>query len=290
MAARVFDVRAAREVFEDSPRRRKRLVATVALAVVGDFVLFSVFAPEQRNLPLAARIVTFLFATVFWFVVGVYLGRRVWPRHGKRLARYLLARTVTQKAPPLVFLTDRPDFEFSLARRLLEVVGFAAGSVVIVIAILVFTGGGTLAQLVSSGLGILVALWGCFVLVPYWVFGHMGLRRVDGVRWLVVPMSRRYAERLRLTNGALLLLAFGLIFNLSFRAGASGDAAVIDGITTVGHTVASVLVAAATALAFYVHDEHKLIRELEGEAIEMGILDGRGMTDGEFLPRLSEKR
>lgn len=272
---------------EDSPRRRQQLIATVALAVVGDFLLQSLVNTQQRRLPFTLRLATFVAFSVFWLLVGWYFGRRAWRKRGHKLARYLLRRTLTRKAPPLVFLTDRPDFQFSLARRLLDVVGFAAGTVVILVAALSFTGSGLLALLISSNVALLLALWACFVLVPYWVFGHMGLRHVDAVRWLVMPMSRRYAQRLRLSNGALLLLAFGATIQLAFRAGASPTQAVLDGITIVGHTVASVLIAAAAALAFYVHDEHALVRELEKEALEMGVRDGRGMTDGEFLPRLA---
>lgn len=276
-----------RDGLEDSPRRRQQLVATVALAVLGDFVLQSIVDTEQRNVAFGLRLLAFAVVAAFWVLVGWYLGRRAWRKRGHGLARYLLRRTLTRKAPPLVFLTDRPDFQFSLARRLWEVVGLAAGTVVILVAVLSLAGSGFLALLAGSVVGLLLALWACFVLVPYWVFGHMGLRRVDAVRWLVQPMSRRYAERLRLSNGVLLLIAFGATIQLAFRAGASPTQAVLDGITIVGHTVASVLIAAAAALAFYVHDEHALVRQLEREALEMGVKDGRGMTDGEFLPRVA---
>ncbi|MFA5862068.1 MAG: hypothetical protein WDA16_10280, partial [Candidatus Thermoplasmatota archaeon] len=141
--------------------------------------------------------------------------------------------------------------------------------------------------LVNASLGIftLVALWASFLLVPYWVFGRMGLREVDHERWLVQPMSRRYADRLRLSNGALLLVAFGGIVNLAFRAGASPNVAIFEGVQRVGRVIAAVLVIAATAVAFYLRREHDLVLDLEAEAIRDGVRDGRGLTDREFLPK-----
>lgn len=270
---------------EDAPPKRHRLFAMVFLAILADFILLSVLEPGRFQLRFTARLATFIVATIVWMLIGWYLGRVAWPRLGKRLARYLLRRTLRAKVLPIVFLTDRHDFEFSMMKRLLEVLGFAAGSVTILSVVLTLTGAEGGFVLATTGLVLVFALFACFVLVPYWIFARMGLRRVDPIRWLVEPLSRRYADRLRLSNGALLLIAFGAVINLAFRAGASGNEALVIGIATVGHIVASVLVAAATALAVYVHDERKLVREVEREALAMGIADGRGMTDGDFLPQ-----
>lgn len=257
----------------------------VFFAIVADFILLGALEPGRRQLGLAARFVTFGVGTLIWMTIGWYLGRLAWPRLGKRLARSLLRRTLRAKVLPIVFLTDRSDFEFSMTRRLLEVLGFAAGSVTILSVVLTLAGAEGGFVLATTGLILILALFGCVVLVPYWIFAHMGLRRVDPKRWIVEPLSRRYADRLRLSNGALLLVAFAAVINLAFRAGATQNEALTIGITTVGHIIAAVLVAAATALAVYVHDERKLIDDVEREALAMGIADGRGMTDADFLPQ-----
>jgi hypothetical protein len=186
----------------------------------------------------------------------------------------------------VVVLTDKPDQAFTIRKRLLEVVGFSAGVTIIITVALSVLGIRLSFQVGAASILVIVALWGSFILVPYWIFSHMGLRQVDPMRWLVQPLGKRYGERLRLSNGVLLLISVGAVAQLAFRAGASGDAALVEGVTVASHVVASVLVASATALAFYVHDEHALVRALEAEALEMGVRDGRGMTDGEFLPRV----
>lgn len=271
---------------QEEARLRRRLGFAVALAIAADFVLLSILEPEQRRLPLPIRIASFAIGTGFFALVGLWLGRRTWPRRGRRLARHLLRRALRSKKTGIVLLTDRPDFPLSLRRRIIEVVGFAAGSIVILTAVLTFLGIGPGLVLATSGLLILLALWGCFIVVPYWVFGRMGMRQVDPVRWLIQPLSRRYADRMRLSNGLLLLVALGAVVNLGVRAGQSGAAALVDGVTFVGHVVAAVLVAAAVGVAAYVHRENALVKDFEEEAVAMGLRDGRGLSDDDFLPRL----
>jgi hypothetical protein len=193
-----------------------------------------------------------------------------------------------RKTAPLVFLTDRPDFPLSTARRVLELVAFAAGSTIIVIAVLIVIGVPDRVLVAVSGLLPLVALWVSFILVPYWVFGRMGLRQVDPVRWLVQPLSRRYADRLRLSNGAILLIAVGAAFNLAYRAQLAPSEALLTSVLGSAHVVAGVLVAATTGVVFYLRREHALVREIEAESIADGARDGRGMSDGEFLPRVTK--
>jgi len=261
----------------------------VMLAVAADFLLQTVLdggAPSERGARLVARIVAFLVVAFFAVIYGWYLGTYSWRKRGQQLANLLLRRSMKTKTRPLVFLTDRPDFRLSMARRLLELVGFAAGSTVIAVVALSIAGlPNALVDRVTFAL-VVVTLWAAFILVPYWVFGRMGLRQVDPVRWLVQPMSRHYADRLRLSNGALLLIALGMAFNLAFRAQQSANVALVNGVLDVAHVVASVLVAATTALAFYLRDEHGPVREVAEEAVRDGIRDGRGMSDGDFLPKM----
>jgi hypothetical protein len=269
--------------------RRVRVWGPVLLAVAADFLLQSALnggPPTERGARLVARIVGFLVAACLAVGYGWYLGARSWRRRGRQLANVLLRRAMRAKRKPVVLLTDRPDFRFSMTRRLFELVAFAAGSTVIVVASLSAIGLPTGLVDALTFVTVVAALWASFILVPYWVFGHMGLRQVDRERWLVQPMSRHYAQRLRLSNGALLLVAFGTTFNLAFRSRASTEAAVLNGVLDIAHVVATVLVAATTALAVYVRAEPELILEVEDEAIRDGIRDGRDMTDEQFLPRL----
>lgn len=273
---------------EPAARRHRLpgLVGPVALAVAADFALDTLVSGRGRGLVLGARVAGFLLGALVAVALGWYLGAYSWPHQGRRMSAYLLRRALRSSARrPKVFLTDRADFTPSLARRVLEVVGFAAGSSVIVAVALTIVGASAeLVAVLVQSLFTLVALWASFVLVPYWAFGRMGLRAVDRERWLVQPMGRRYADRLRLSNGALLLIAFGAVVNLAFRAGRAPDAAVLDGIVTVGRIIAAVLVTAASAVAFYLRREPALVADLEAEALRDGAIDGRGLTDEQFLP------
>lgn len=260
--------------------RFSTLAGPILVAVAADFALNIALEPPQGRVALAARIASFGVLTGLAILAGLWLGRRTWPRRGRVLTLRLLARVARR---PLVLVTDRPDESGSLMRRTLEVIGFAAGVPVLAIAILALLG-------VSAGIVVypisILALWGSFVFVPYWLYARMGLREVDAVRWVITPLSRRYADRLKLSNGALLLFAAGAVVNLAFRAGASGDVALVTSIIQVGHVVAFVLVIAATAVASYMREEQALAREMEAKALTLGLRDARGMTDGQFLPRI----
>lgn len=259
------------------------ILAAVVLALLLDLVL----EPPRNLLDVLGRAFGFALAAPLPILLGAWLGHRSWPRRGRKLARHIVRRQFRKDAKPLIFLTDRPDFAPNMGRRVLEVIGFSAGSSVLLAAILPLLDLAAPNVLALASLLTLLTLWGSFVLVPYWLFARMGLRQVDAVRWLVQPMSRGYADRLRLSNGALLLFATGAVFNLAFRAGQSGEAALVDAVQLVVRIVASVLVTAATATAFYARQERKLLKEFEEEVVrEHGIRDGRGMSDGDFLPKL----
>lgn len=265
----------------------REVFAPVSAAAAVAFLLDLALARPAHALEVAARLVVFLVGAGVAFGVGAWLGSQTWPKRGRRLARWMLRRAMRGRSPKLVFLSDRPDFRPTTPRRVVEVVGFCAGASVILAGALILAGLRAPAALGTlAGSLLLITLWGAFVLVPYWAFARMGLRQVDAVRWLVQPMSRRYADRMRLSNGALLLIALGVVFNVAFRAGLSGDAALVAGLRTLAGMVASILVVAATGVAFYTRRERALVRELEREALAMGVRDGRGMTDGDFLPRL----
>jgi hypothetical protein len=265
---------------------RGPLLAAVALTFVVDLALVT----PTSWLELLVRVVGFVLAAALQVALGAFLGRRSWPKRGRRLARLLVKRAFRADAPPLVLLSDRPDFEPHLGRRVLEVLGFAAGASVVLAAVLPFLGLATWNVFALAGTLTLFTLWASFILVPYWLFARMGLRQVDPVRWLVQPMSRRYADRLRLSNGALLLVALGASVNLAFRAGASGEQALVAGIQGLVRLLASILLVAASAAVFYSQRERALVKEFEEEVLAYGVRDARGLSDGDFLPRLPPPR
>lgn len=262
------------------------VLGPVLVAALLAFVVELVVDRPKSPAELAARLVGFPIAVLVAYLVGWWLGKRTWPKRGRALARNLVLRAVDDPRRPVLALTDRPDAQVSIARRVFEVVAFAAGSSVIVATALQIAGLSSTPLAIVASFSTLVAIWASFVLVPYWAFSRLGLRSVDPVRWLIEPMSRKYADRLRLANGALLLIAVGLAFNLAFRAGASGDEALRESVVTVLRIVASVLVVAATGVVHYSRGERALLRSFEEEALALGLKDARGMTDGEFLPRL----
>lgn len=269
--------------------RRPRLTgiwAPVLVAVAADFALDLALAPPANAFEAIARAVSFPLGAFVAFLIGRWFGTRTWQKRGRKLTDRVLRRTLNGRTKPLMFITDRPDVPPSTWRRVLEVVGFAAGTSVILGSLMAVLGADPNVVRAVTGLASLVALWGAFILVPYWSAARMGIRVVDPIRWTILPLSRRYADRLKLSNGALLLLAVGAVFNLTFRAGASGDQALIAGVSTVATNVAAILVIAATGVAYYSVAEQAAVREMEAEAVAAGIRDGRGMSDGDFLPRL----
>lgn len=268
------------------PERLRAVAAPVALAILADFSLDLLLAPAGSWIELVARAISFLAGTVFTFLIGRWIGLRAWPKRGRRLTSRVLERMLRGKHKPLIVLTDRPDRAPTRWRRVLEVVGFVAGVSIILTSLLPVLGAPPNLVRGLGGVFALLALWGSFALVPYWTAIRMGLRVVDPVLWTVTPLSRRYADRLRLSNGALVLVALGVFVNLAVRAGASQERALVEGVSTVTTIVASVLVMAATAVAYYSTQEHALVRELEAEVVGLGVRDGRGMTDGQFLPRV----
>lgn len=261
--------------------------APLLAAVVLTFLLDVALAPPNSALGLVARGFGFAIAAGVQVVLGMWLGKRTWPRRGHRLARGVVKRML--RGEPMVMLTDRPDRTPNLARRMLEVLGFAAGASVLAAATLPLLGLGGGNVFALAGTLTLFTLWGTFILVPYWLFSRMGLRRVDPVLRVVEPLSRRYADRLRLSNGALLLVALGASVNLAFRAGLSGEEALIDGTRSLVGLITSIFLVATAATTFYAHQEKALVRTFEEEALRLGVRDGRGMSDGEFMPRLARE-
>lgn len=271
--------------------RSMGVAGIVLVAIAADFAIELALDRPGGPLEIVGRAISFALGAGLFYLVGRFLGNRTWPKHGTRLTRRLLRRSVRERrVQPLVVLTDRPDVTPSPWRRILEVTGFAAGSSVLLGAVLSVLGADPNLVRGLASLFALLALWGAFILVPYWAYGMMGLRQVDPVRWTITPLSRRYAGRLKLSNGALALIAVGAAFNLAFRAGASQDEALTAGVRAVATVAASVLVIAASAVAHYSTRERALVKTLEAEALTMGIKDARGLTDGEFLPRVDAER
>ncbi|HET6403919.1 MAG TPA: hypothetical protein VFH78_04680 [Candidatus Thermoplasmatota archaeon] len=266
---------------EDRTRVLQTVVAAAAIAFALDTALAAIAGPLGAA-DVLGRLVGYAILVPLYLAIGWWLGTRAWPKRGAALTRRIIRRRIALKR--LIFICDRPDAPRSLPRRIWEVVGFAAGLSVLGIAALMLvreTVDGLLVLLMP-----LAALWGAFVIIPYWMLSRLGLRTVDPVRWTIIPIGRRYAERARVSNGALVLLGAGALFNILFRAGASGTEAVAGALAVVLRTIITVLVIAAAAVAYYHRHEFALARKLEAECIEMGVRDGRGMSDGDFLPRL----
>ncbi|MEA3200123.1 MAG: hypothetical protein QOE90_1551 [Thermoplasmata archaeon] len=282
-----MDVKAGTKRVRDAGRVGDVPVAgPILLAVATDFVF-------EVTVGQGIGVVAFAIVALLAYLYGRWIGTRTWPKRGRSIARRVLRYNTRKSNHPTIFLTDRPDVTVSIARRIVEVVGFAAGAAIIFTVALTFIpeapGTGILVhdlKLLSTTLFTFIALWCSFVIVPYWVFGRMGLRQIDPIRWLVHPMAHRYASRLKLSNGALILVAFVAIFNLAYRGGADQSQAIAQSVLTLVRVVMGVLIAAVTAVAYYVRGERGLVLGLEEEALEMGIVDGRDMTDGEFLPKL----
>lgn len=266
---------------------RTRVLRVVFVAAAIAFALDSALAALADGITfveIAARLVLYPISVLLSLGLGWWLGSRAWPKRGGALTRRLIRRRIAAKK--LIFICDRPDAPRSLPRRIWEVVGFSAGASVLGFAII---------RLVEPPAAIeapllfflpLVTLWGSFVIIPYWMLARLGLRTIDPLRWTIIPVGRRYAERAKVSNGALVLLGAGALFNILFRAGASGQEAVVGALAVVLRTVVSILVIAAAAVAYYHRREFGLSHELEMESIAMGVRDGRGMSDGDFLPRL----
>lgn len=273
-------------------KERLRIARTVAPAVLIAF-LIDVWLARTSLAEGLGLLSVYAVLFVIFFAVGRWIGKRSWPKRGQALARAMLKRRLRRKRD-FVFVSDRPDRTFTTLRRVWEVVGFSAGVSVLVstlLGLLNLTPSSLIfAAVVLPLLLPMVVTWFAFVLIPYWIFARLGFRVVDPVRWLVLPLSSRYADRLKLSNGALVLLALGAVFNLTWRAGVSGPEAVAQALTLVLRVVAVVLVIAATAVAYYLHEERRISHELELESIGFGIRDGRGMSDGDFLPRLPPPR
>lgn len=263
---------------------RRIVIRTVLAAAALAFALETLLEGWDPLL-LVGRLVVYPISVAIFWTIGWWLGTRTWPRRGRKLARARLVSAMKARREVL-FISDRPDRNASILRRVWEAVAFAAGASVLVASILIilgFTRGNLLALATAF---MLVAAWAGFILVPYWLFARMGMRHVDAVRWLILPLSRRYADRMRLSNGALILIALGAMINASLRTGATVEQAVVSGTLYIVQMVALVLVIAATGVAYYLRKERGLVKELEAEAIGMGIRDARGMSDGDFLPGL----
>lgn len=270
------------------PERRRdvaRIVAVAALLSFGIEVFLESLVGTLTVGEAVARLLAYPIAVAFFWAVGWWLGTRTWPRRGARLLRRALRRRI-RDTRALLFLSDRPDRRLPLWRRVWEVVGFSAGLTLLVTSTLLLLDAPAGLILLLAGLLPGLTLWASFLLVPYWLFSRLGVRVVDAVRWLVLPLSRRYADRLKLSNGALVVLGLGATVNATLRAGASGGEAVAGSLVTALRIVGSVLIVAAAAVAYYMKDERALVHTLEREAVEMGLRDGRGMSDGDFLPRL----
>lgn len=274
-----------KERFVRPPRPWEEIAFVVGSAAIVSILLDALLVPPTEPLELLARFLGSFTRLGFAILFGLWLGKRAWPRRGRRIGRWFLKRALRGKARPVILLTERPDVVPRTPRRILEVVGFSVGMTILVATALTLGGLRNVGFAVPAGLFILLSLWGAFVLVPYWTFARLGLRRVDAVRLTVEPLSRHYASRLRLSNGALLLVALSLTVNLGFRSGLPGQEVLLNSLRFVGHLVAAILVIAAAAVAYYARAERAVVLELQKDALQLGVKDARPLTDGDFLPR-----
>ena len=270
---------------EDRSRVLRSVVAAAAIAFALEVAIDAWLGDAPDVADVVALLILYPIIVLVALGLGWWLGTRTWPRRGVRVTRRMLRRRIRANRE-MMFICDRPDRGRSLARSVWEVVGFCAGASLAVIGLALSLGAGAvLVSLLTATLPI-ASVWAAFLLVPYWLLARLGVRTVDPVRWLVQPLSLRYAERMKLSNGALVLLGLGAMFSALFRTGLSGAAAFEQAMLAALRIVTSILVIAAAAVAYYQRRERALAHALELEAIEMGVRDGRGMSDGDFLPRL----
>ena len=262
------------------------MFTTVVVAAALAFALELVLDPPAGQRAVTLRGVGFVFGAGVAYLIGWFLGARVWPRRGEQLAlRLLQTRLKVRRAERLrVYLTGRRDFRQSTPRRILEVIAIAGGGPIIVLAVLALVGVGEATQAAVAGPLALIGLYASFLLSPYWVFSRMGVREVDTVQWTIRRMSRSYADRLRLSNGALLVLALTLTITLAYRAGADREEALLGGLLTVARLTASVLVVAAAGVTHHLRAEPAMTERLEAAALAAGVIDARTMLEAEFLP------
>lgn len=268
----------------DRWRERLYIIRPVAAAVAIAFTLDVVLTRPSLG-GVAAAVFAYLISATFFFFLGRWFGKHTWPKRGRKMARAMLRRRVA-RGKEFLFLSDRPDARRSTPQRMWEGFAFAAGGSLLFTTILSALGLPPLSLFTAGFLVPVTMVAVSFVLVPYWLFSRLGIRIVEPVRWLILPLSRQYADRLKLSNGFLILLATGASLNLAFRSGAKDFQALSGVLSYILRIAGVVLVISATAVAYYNREERRVAHELEQEAIQMGIRDGRGMTDGDFLPRL----
>lgn len=266
---------------------RSYVVRTVVTASGIAFGLDTLLTVPVGDLTLSAVLIRLggyaLLVPVF-IAFGWWFGTKTWPNHGSKITRALIRRRIGSKK--LIFICDRPDAPRRLTRRIWEVVGFSAGAAVIGHAIVLLVSPPVAVARAILTILPFLTLWGAFAIVPYWQLSRLGLRTIDPLRWTIIPVGRRYAERAKVSNGVLVIAGAGAFFNILFRTGASGIDSLIGALAVVLRTMIIILVIAAAGVAYYHRGEFSRSHALELEAIEMGVRDGRGMSDGDFLPRL----
>lgn len=221
-------------------------------------------------------------------VVGRWIGRRLWPRHGLALTRRLLRGYAKTHERGDLLLTGRSEFVQSMRRRIFEATALIAGlNLLLVFAVAPFL---PVTGRVATGiLPLVLTIYLTVALVPHWTFARLGLRRVDHARFMVSPLTREYSDRLRISNGAVVLLALGIGGFVLRQQGATdvqaGQQIVSSGLTIVLLSVILV----ATAVAFYQREETGVVEAAAREAIAMGFRDGRGESEGELAAKLTRK-
>lgn len=288
MDPRLLPPHAARlkERFVRPARPWEEIAFVVGTAALVSIALDALLVPPDQPWELVVRFVGSFTRLGIAILFGLWLGTRAWPKRGRRVGRWFLRRQLKGRAPATILLTERPDLVPRTARRIVEVVGFSAGMTILLATALTLFGLRDLGVSLPSWLFIALSLWGASVLVPYWSFARLGLRRVDAVRVVVEPLSRHYASRLKLSNGALLLVALSVTVNLGFRSGLPPREVLLNSLYFVGHLVTAILVVSAAAVAYYSRAERAVVLDLQKDALDHGVVDARHLTDGDLLPRV----
>lgn len=216
------------------------------------------------------------------YFLGWYLGASVWPRHGGTVARKLLESYAKNPERGELVMTGRPEFHRTAARRIWEASALMASlSVLYVLVTRYFVAlPGTLA---GSVLALVAIAYLSIFLVPHWSFARLGLRRVDRARFIVQPLTRDYSDRLKLSNGALVVLVLGAGGFILRQKGATDAEAMTQMVALALITIPFILLLAASAVAHYQRRERVVLDSLARDAVRLGYRDARGENEADIF-------
>lgn len=255
-----------------------------ALNLVLGFLATGRLSPLAVLANLAGSFLTFLVA----FLVGRALGKSFWPVAGARLSRRLLATYAKRPEHGDLVMTGRPEFRATRAKRVFETSALVAAILVLYVEV-----ARTFVPLSGTALFFVPALVATLLLtvalVPHWAFAALGFRRLDRARFIVKPLTRDYSDRLRLSNGALVVLVIAISGVVLRQAGATDVQVFIEILQLILSIIPATVVLAASAVAFYARREPRVLEQMARDAISVGFYDARGENETEILAHLRRR-